>query len=927
MYTNDKRNFGYFLLLLALFLLSTTGCRDNKSYITDPQGVIEQQPVNKATAQGIPLAVRKYYDDTGAKKCENIPDIFFSKAAPFFNPGFYRGVLWLDIFFPDTTEKLGQEYILDFGAEPLDFAEVFIQKGNSWELYGRTGRMLKQSQITSPSWRQYVPINEAVLDKAIVHHIRIKLMAHIGSPVNIRFVPRRAYNVQTSWFSMVCYLVGGLFLVAILFIFVYGLVFKDPVYRVLSGSALFFFLTEVELKGTGPVFLWNFLAPLKYSQRITYVFADITFLYLIATFLFIAHENVKRVKGKGLVYALASLLTVSLISCFTVSSPVIAFYSTSGAILLSCVLFYILLRMNTISNRKDIHLLPLHWRIMCIIVLIRQSFHILRIYFPQPIFTVFDNDLYVTFYVLFLLIVMPAIYITGRRLKRRFVLLQARTQAAAKQISRRNEEYHFFFLLTQELFNQQNVIQNAAMLPLTADSNSNKETHSLIMRTAARSVDLLNALNYLERGYADDEKAILLADFFNSCIHSVEPFANNRGISFTVTEACSDDCIVSANSKLLELMISDMLLAVVSRTPLGTKVKVTLKNDDNKFIYLIKNEEKESERHALQEDEKTNFIFTLIERVALLYNGSLLIEPRSEATTYTLTLKLNQISEIDANTPVLLEATRDWFVKGSADNDKKAPIISDKLLAPDGKIPIILLVENSKENAELLSNALDKHSMLRKTINGLEAWNMLNSYNTQSKLPDVIICEYNLPLLSGAELFRKCKQEPSLQDIPFIFLVSVSEYAKRSEIINKGAAGCLLKPFNFNDLFNEIYEILNIQGMANHAFLSKISNIVQVMPAVQEEHVTQAPVKSEPVKMQASVPQSISLTPTQQALFASVSLSQREQAIAIRISEGKSDKQIASEFNISAGTVATHNKSIFKKLGVHSRVELTNKVR
>src|SRR5574344_2093637 len=121
MYTNDKRNFGYFLLLLALFLLSTTGCRDNKSYITDPQGVIEQQPVNKATIHGIPLAVRKYYDDTGAKKCENIPDIFFSKAAPFFNPGFYRGVLWLDIFFPDTTDKLGQEYMLDFGAEPLDF--------------------------------------------------------------------------------------------------------------------------------------------------------------------------------------------------------------------------------------------------------------------------------------------------------------------------------------------------------------------------------------------------------------------------------------------------------------------------------------------------------------------------------------------------------------------------------------------------------------------------------------------------------------------------------------------------------------------------------------------------------------------------------------------------------------------------------------
>lgn len=56
-------------------------------------------------------------------------------------------------------------------------------------------------------------------------------------------------------------------------------------------------------------------------------------------------------------------------------------------------------------------------------------------------------------------------------------------------------------------------------------------------------------------------------------------------------------------------------------------------------------------------------------------------------------------------------------------------------------------------------------------------------------------------------------------------------------------------------------------------------------------------------------------------------LSSREKQIAELIISGKSDKDIAEELFISLGTVASHNKKIFKKLDVHSRVELMNKLR
>ena len=62
-------------------------------------------------------------------------------------------------------------------------------------------------------------------------------------------------------------------------------------------------------------------------------------------------------------------------------------------------------------------------------------------------------------------------------------------------------------------------------------------------------------------------------------------------------------------------------------------------------------------------------------------------------------------------------------------------------------------------------------------------------------------------------------------------------------------------------------------------------------------------------------------------MFEKYDFSTREKEIATLIIEGKSDKEIASQLNISPQTVATHNKKIFKKADVHSRVELINKVR
>ncbi len=53
------------------------------------------------------------------------------------------------------------------------------------------------------------------------------------------------------------------------------------------------------------------------------------------------------------------------------------------------------------------------------------------------------------------------------------------------------------------------------------------------------------------------------------------------------------------------------------------------------------------------------------------------------------------------------------------------------------------------------------------------------------------------------------------------------------------------------------------------------------------------------------------------------SLTDTEQRVAILVAEGLTNKEVACELHISPYTVDAHLRSCFRKLSIHSRVELT----
>ena len=97
-------------------------------------------------------------------------------------------------------------------------------------------------------------------------------------------------------------------------------------------------------------------------------------------------------------------------------------------------------------------------------------------------------------------------------------------------------------------------------------------------------------------------------------------------------------------------------------------------------------------------------------------------------------------------------------------------------------------------------------------------WEVLLSTNGEECLakaasdrPDLILLDCMMPKLDGYETCRLLKLDPSLRDIPVIFLTAKAQESEVKKGLSLGAVGYLIKPFNPMSLAAEIKQILETQ--------------------------------------------------------------------------------------------------------------------
>lgn len=116
----------------------------------------------------------------------------------------------------------------------------------------------------------------------------------------------------------------------------------------------------------------------------------------------------------------------------------------------------------------------------------------------------------------------------------------------------------------------------------------------------------------------------------------------------------------------------------------------------------------------------------------------------------------------------------------------------------------ILLIEDRAGLLDTLKSLLELHDYTVYTAsNGEEGLSIAIRY-----LPDLVISDIYMPVLNGYELLDKFREHPELCHIPVLITSAKNQENEVEDVMRKGAAGYLSKPFVFAHLHEEIKRAL-----------------------------------------------------------------------------------------------------------------------
>jgi CheY-like chemotaxis protein len=93
--------------------------------------------------------------------------------------------------------------------------------------------------------------------------------------------------------------------------------------------------------------------------------------------------------------------------------------------------------------------------------------------------------------------------------------------------------------------------------------------------------------------------------------------------------------------------------------------------------------------------------------------------------------------------------------------------------------------------------------------NGAEAYEL-----ACREKPDIVVTDYQMPLMTGIELIEKLRANEQTRDLPVILLTARSFAISQEQQHSLGVSDCLSKPFSPKELLKTIQDILYQRELA-----------------------------------------------------------------------------------------------------------------
>jgi len=122
----------------------------------------------------------------------------------------------------------------------------------------------------------------------------------------------------------------------------------------------------------------------------------------------------------------------------------------------------------------------------------------------------------------------------------------------------------------------------------------------------------------------------------------------------------------------------------------------------------------------------------------------------------------------------------------------------------------ILIAEDNKDSAKLLLEQLQDmgFKFIDCAEDGISAFDKIKK---ATKAYDLILCDWDMPGITGLEVYTKAKASNTLKNAHFMMVTAVSEAARIKQAIQLGIADYIVKPIDADALQAKIVAALDIQ--------------------------------------------------------------------------------------------------------------------
>ena len=135
----------------------------------------------------------------------------------------------------------------------------------------------------------------------------------------------------------------------------------------------------------------------------------------------------------------------------------------------------------------------------------------------------------------------------------------------------------------------------------------------------------------------------------------------------------------------------------------------------------------------------------------------------------------------------------------------------------------ILVVDDNEQNLELLVAYLETlECSVVTAFDGVDALEKL-----ALETPDLILLDIMMPRMSGFEVCRKIKSDPTTRDIPVIMVTALSELTDIERGVESGTDDFITKPVNRLELITRVKSLLRVKHLKSEldrtlAYLSQV---------------------------------------------------------------------------------------------------------